>query len=265
MYFKKHGFPKEGEIIICTVKKIQRTTVFLILDDYENKEGIIHISEISPGRIRTIRDYVKEGKKVVCKVLRKNERYGNLDLSLRRVTTGQRLKKLKDVKLEEKSEKIIESVTKQQKLDFKKVYEQISNAALKDYESISHCFQDIAEREEVSLEKLGIDKKIANLLEELIKIRLKPQEIKVSRIVSMTCPGETGVETIKDALKKAKQYAEKSKYNLKLSYISAPKYSLILTSSDPKRAEIEIEEIVEVLEKEIEKNKGEIEVKKAKK
>jgi translation initiation factor 2 subunit 1 len=265
MYFKKHGFPKEGEIIICTVKRIQRTTVFLTLDEYEHKEGIIHISEISPGRIRTIRDYVKEGKKVVCKVLRKNERYGNLDLSLRRVTTGQRLKKLKDVKLEEKSEKIIESVTKQQKLDFKEIYEKISNAALKDYESISQCFQDIAEREEISLEQLGIDKKISQLLEELIKVRLKPQEIKVARIISMNCPGDEGVEIIKSALKKAKEFGKKNEYNLKLSYISAPKYSLILTSSDPKRAESEIEEVVEILEKEIEKNKGEIEVKKPKK
>ena len=95
MYFKKQGFPREGEIVVCTVRKIMRTTVFVDLDGYINREGIIHISEISPGRIRTIRDYVKEGKKVVCKVLRKNERYGNLDLSIRRVTTGQKLKKLK--------------------------------------------------------------------------------------------------------------------------------------------------------------------------
>ncbi len=265
MYFKKQGFPKEGEIVICTVRKIMRTTVFVDLDGYINKEGIIHISEISPGRIRTIRDYVKEGKKVVCKVLRKNEKYGNLDLSLRRVTTGQKLRKLKEIKLEQKSEKIIESVAKQLKLDTKKLYLTINDLILKEYESISQCFQDIAEREEASLESLGIDKKIAKLLKELIQIRLKPQEIKISRELIITCPGEKGIELIKTALKKAEEFGKKNKYNLKVSYISTPRYSLSITSSEPKTAESQIEEIIEILETEINKAKGNIEVEKTKK
>jgi len=66
MFYKKQGFPEVDDIIICTIKKILPNCVFVILDEYENKEGLIHISEISPGRIRNIRDFVKEGKKIVC-------------------------------------------------------------------------------------------------------------------------------------------------------------------------------------------------------
>ncbi len=58
----KKTFPDEKEIVVCTVKKILRDSIFATLDAYEGKEGMIHISEIAPGRIRNIRDYVKEGK-----------------------------------------------------------------------------------------------------------------------------------------------------------------------------------------------------------
>ncbi len=55
----KVGFPKESEIVICTVTNIQYNSVFVKLDEYKNLQGMIHISEISPGRIRNLRDFVK--------------------------------------------------------------------------------------------------------------------------------------------------------------------------------------------------------------
>jgi len=65
MLLKKEGFPERDEFVLCTVTNIQFHSVFVDLDEYV-KPGMIHISEISPGRIRNIRDFVKEGKKVVA-------------------------------------------------------------------------------------------------------------------------------------------------------------------------------------------------------
>ncbi len=266
MRFKKQGFPAEGEIVLCTVKRIQKTTVFVELDEYQNnREGIIHISEISPGRIRTILDFVKEGKKIVCKVLRRNERYGNLDLSLRRVTTGQKLNKLKDLKLEDKSEKIIEAVCKQLKLDFNKVYDEVSNKLLKQYESVGLAFQAIAENEELSLADSDVDKKTADALEILIKSRLKPQEIILTKTVLLSSPNPDGIDAIKKSLKKAIELAEKKKYDLKLLYISAPRYSLTITTANPKEADAQTEELLNTIKESIEKDKGTFDVEKAKK
>ena len=38
MYYKKKGIPENEEIILCTVKKILHNSIFVILDEYENKE-----------------------------------------------------------------------------------------------------------------------------------------------------------------------------------------------------------------------------------
>ena len=57
---------EEGQIVLCTVEKILGTTVFVKIEN--NGEGTLTTSEISPGRIRNLRDYVVIGKKIVCKI-----------------------------------------------------------------------------------------------------------------------------------------------------------------------------------------------------
>ncbi len=106
MLAKKQGLPEEDELVLCTVTSVQHHSVFVNLDEY-GKTAMIHISEVAPGRIRNIRDYVKEGKVVVCKVLKINER-GNVDISLRRVTEAQRRAKINQIKQGQKIEKIVE-------------------------------------------------------------------------------------------------------------------------------------------------------------
>ena len=54
-------------------------------------------------------NYVKEGKKIVCKVLRVNAERKQFDLSLRRVSVAMRKKKNEEAKLEQKSYKILEN------------------------------------------------------------------------------------------------------------------------------------------------------------
>ena len=78
---------EQGDLVICAVDKIIGTVVFVKIEGpYDVKEGTIIFSEIAAGRIRNIRDYVKEGKKIVCKVLDINNEKCYIDLSLRRVS-----------------------------------------------------------------------------------------------------------------------------------------------------------------------------------
>jgi translation initiation factor 2 alpha subunit (eIF-2alpha) len=80
-----------GDVVLCTVDRIVGTTVFVHIEG--NGEGSIILSEIAPGRIRNIRDYVVPKKKIICKVLRISG--DRIELSLRRVT----LKEQKDIEV----------------------------------------------------------------------------------------------------------------------------------------------------------------------
>jgi len=78
-----YDWPDEGELVVLHRSNVKNFGAFVTLDEFESKEGFIHIAEVSSGWIKYIRDYVREGQKVVCKVLKVDQDKGHIDLSLR--------------------------------------------------------------------------------------------------------------------------------------------------------------------------------------
>ncbi|HWM50791.1 MAG TPA: S1 RNA-binding domain-containing protein, partial [Thermoplasmata archaeon] len=44
-----YEWPDEGELVVCTVTNVKNFGAFVTLDEYESKEGFIHIAEVSSG------------------------------------------------------------------------------------------------------------------------------------------------------------------------------------------------------------------------
>jgi len=249
MFYSRQGLPEESEIVMCTVTKIQYSSVFVNLDDY-SKSGMIHISEIAAGRIRNIRDYVKEGKKVVCKVLRVHRDKGHIDLSLRRVTEAQRRNKVNEVKLEQKAESIIKYIAQQHKIQDKRLYQMIASPLLKDYEYLHHAFEDVVAGA-LDLSSLKLDKKILEQLNELIIQRFKPKFVEISGILKLSTYESNGVEIIKTALEKAMSYD-----GVSIRYLGGGKYKLDVTAKEYKEAETNMKQAVEAAIGYIKEHKG---------
>ena len=250
MLYKKKGLPEESDIVMCTVTKVMYNSVFAKLDDY-GFDGMIHISEVSPGRIRNIRDFVKEGKKVVCKVLRVNKARNQVDLSMRRVNDSQRRKKVDEVKQEQKAEKIIEYVAKQLKLDFEKLYKEIAAQVLEDYEYLHQFFFDIV-NDEGSFDDYKLDKKTADELKAIIKQRLKPVNVTIKGSLNISSKAPDGVEIVKAALEKGMVDE-----GIEMKYMGAGKYDLMITAPDYKIAEELLEKSTKLVLDEIETKGGE--------
>ncbi|HSB50390.1 MAG TPA: S1 RNA-binding domain-containing protein, partial [Nitrosopumilaceae archaeon] len=51
--------PEQGEIVIATVTKIMDHGAYVSLDEYNNIQGFLHISEIATGWIRHVEKFVK--------------------------------------------------------------------------------------------------------------------------------------------------------------------------------------------------------------
>jgi translation initiation factor 2 subunit 1 len=256
MLFRKHGFPEESELVVCTVTNIQYNSVFAKLDEYD-MQGMIHISEISPGRIRNIRDYVKEGKVIVCVVLRINRERGHIDLSLRRVNDGQRRKKLEQMKLEQKAEKIIEFVAKGEKTDTTQLYNKVMAAIADEYESLADYFEDIVAGN-TNIEKTALPKKTQDLLDEIVRQRIKLPAVEIKGTISLSVFEHDGVDRIKDILK---GILEIDNEKIKITYLGAGKYDFCITAQDYKTAEDILAKSKKVLETKLNKIKSEHEFK----
>jgi len=73
-----------GNIVKGKVTGIQPYGAFISLG--EDKQGLVHISEITNGFVRDIHDYVNVGDEVSVKVLSIDKESGKISLSLKAVT-----------------------------------------------------------------------------------------------------------------------------------------------------------------------------------
>jgi translation initiation factor 2 subunit 1 len=246
MLLKREGFPEEDEFILCTVTGINPHSVFVTLDEFGGRTGMIHISEVAPGRIRNIKDYVQEGKKIVCKVIQIREDRGHIDLSLRRVNEAQRRRKLNDIKQEQVAEKIIDAVAKQQKKKTEELFKKIADKILEDYDSIYESFEDVV-ADAVDISEY-MDKKTADLLTEIIKLRIKPEIIAIGGNVELSSYSSDGMDRVKKTL----QIIEKE--GVSVRYLGAGTHHVELRGEDYKEAEKILKKALESAEKFAKKN-----------
>ena len=243
MFYKKQGAPEENEIVLCRVTKIYPNSVFVDLLEFKDS-GMVHISEVSPGRIRNLRDYVSIGRQVVCKVLKIDRERGHIDLSLRRVNSNQRKEKLDEIKQELKAESIIKSVAKKIKIPVEELYKTISIPIFNDYEYLYDCFRDVAD-DSVTLESFGIKKAIADEFNEIILDKFKPEKIIVQGEIEIKTYDSMGVDKIKKVL----LAIEKISDTMNMSYLGGGRYKLVIEDFDYKPAEEHLAKALEILEK----------------
>jgi translation initiation factor 2 subunit 1 len=237
---------EESDLVICTVTKIYPHSVFVTMDDFGDRQGMIHISEIAPGRIRNIHDYVKIGKKVICKILSINREKGHIDLSLRRVSEGQKREKADIIKREQKAEKIVEFVADKLKVDRRKLYDEIFAKVPNDYACLHDFFEEFITDESI-LKKLNLQKSVYDMFAEVIRQRIKPPEVEVEADIKLKTYSADGVNRIKSILR----LIEMPKATIR--YKGGGSYSISIIDDNFKDAEKKLEKVNEIIEKEAKK------------
>jgi len=243
MALKKPEWPEVGDLVMATVETVTDYGAYVKLDEYD-KRGLLHISEISSSWIRNIRNFVREGQKVVLKVLRVDAEKGHVDLSLRRVTKREKIEKVMAWKRERKAETLIRSVAEKTGLSLEEVYEKAGALIEKEY-GLYEGFEKVVKGGAEVLTKIGVPEEIATVIAEVAKERIHIPLVKVKGIVELRCMKPDGVKVIKEAFLNAKK-AEKSRdAKLRFYVVAAPKYCVEVLAENYKRAEAVLERVAE--------------------
>ena len=246
-----HELPEVGEIIVATIAKIGDHGAYATLDEYNNIQGFLHVSEIAHGWVRNINKFVKEGEKKVLLVKNIREGREEIDLSLKQVSRDQQKKKLLDVKRFEKGKGILKNIQEKAKLSNNDV-EKLEDKILSRYDSVYDGAVDILRNGIKVFNDLKLPKKTLDIFEE-VSAKIKLPSVEIRGILELTDNRSNGIENIRNSL----QSFEKADQNgVKILYIGAPKYRISVTASDFKSAEKTIKPILEDIQKNIEKNKG---------
>lgn len=227
-----------GDVVLCTVDRIVGTIVFVKIDG--GKEGSIILSEIAPGRIRNLRDYVVPKKKIICKVLRISG--DRIHLSLRRVTPKEQKQVREEYKQEKSAKSILKSIIGEKSKD---VINQISK------EQKVHEFLQVAKTSPKELEKLVGKADSQKIIEILNSQKTKISSVKKEIMLTSTEPN--GLTLIKGILSKVK--------DAEIKYVSAGKYSFTSSDEDIKLADHKLKEILNNIEDKAKKEKIEFSIK----
>jgi translation initiation factor 2 subunit 1 len=236
MSLRRPEWPEVGDLVIATVVNITSYGVYVRLDEYD-KEGLLHVSEVASRWVRNVRDYVREGQKVVLKVLRVQAAKGQVDLSRRRVTKRDKKEKLLSWKKDRKAESLLRTAAEKLNISFEEAYEKAGALIENAFGDLHQGLEKTAKDGIDVLLELGIDNDLAVTLEEIAKEKIQISLVNVKGILELQNPKPKGVLIIKDTLKHAKEVGESEGADVSVYLVSPPNYRIVVSADDYKIAE----------------------------
>jgi translation initiation factor 2 subunit 1 len=253
----KKEYPDEGELVIGTITTVQGFGAFVSLDEYPNKEGFIHISEIATGWVKRIRNFVRERQKVVCKVVHVDQAKKHIDLSLKKVNDHQRREKIQEWKNAQKATKLFEMVAQGLGKTVEQCYKEFGDALVKKYGTMYAAFEECA-YEPNTLRNDGFSGDWLKKFEEIAKGSITVPFVEIKGMLLLTSFLPDGIEHIKEALLVAGK-SEFDDVTIDIKYIGAPRYMIKVKAPDYKIAESQMKRAVDRAGAYMEKIKGECE------
>ncbi|MFO8110827.1 MAG: translation initiation factor IF-2 subunit alpha [Thermoplasmata archaeon] len=228
-----YEWPTEGELVLGNVQTVKDFGAFIELEEYEGKIGFIHISEISSGWVKRIRDYIREGQKRVCKVLRVDKRQAHIDLSLKQVNEHQRREKLQAWKNHQKAEKLLSLVAEELDKTIDECYDEFAYDLIETMGSLYEAFEECTLNKD-ALKKAGFQGEWVDVFTRIARDNISPPYISIMGYLKLSSRRENGVDHIKEALS---TFGDVGGSKVEVSYMASPKYRVDIRSTDYKIAE----------------------------
>ena len=251
MSTKVQELPEVGEIVVATIAKVSDHGAYVTLDEYNDIQGFLHISEIAPGWVRNVTKYVKIGEKKVLLVKKVIPERSEIDLSLKQISKDQQKKKLLEVKRQEKEKTILKNVQEKANLTASEL-EELEKILYSKFNSVYDVFLEISMRGVGILDELRLSKKTIAAIEE-VSSKIKLPSVEIRGVLELTSIKPDGVEIIQKILL---DVIKNEGDNVEILYIGAPKYRLVITAQDFKTAEKKLRPILDTIQSSLEKQKG---------
>ncbi|MBP1909840.1 translation initiation factor IF-2 subunit alpha [Methanolobus bombayensis] len=231
----ENNWPESGDFVVCTVKNVTDFGAYTTLEEFGGKEGFIHISEIKAGWVKYVRDHVREGQKVVCKVLNVDSSRRHIDLSLKDVNEHQKRAKIQDWKNEQKAYKWLQFVSEETGTS-KEEMDKIKIKLLDNFGSLYSAFEEAAMNAEDAFNDIKMKKKIVKSIVSVAQNNIKLPFVDIAGYIDLNCYLSDGIEIIKMALEAGNKVDEEG-VKVDISYTGAPRYRIKVIAPDYKKAE----------------------------
>ncbi len=226
-------FPRRGELVVATVKEIVGHGAYLYIEDY-GIEGYLPITQVSTKWVRDIEDVIKEGQKIVVKVIRIDKFTKSVDVSYKDVSESEKSRILRLWKRNQRGIKIIKEAEKHLKekgfdINLEEKLEPIIEKEQTVYDALETIMMDPN-----VLDKVGLSN-IKNDLIEYLSKKIHLKKYYYEAIISVSSIDRGGVYKVKEALMKIDEALSKATglENTSIILVGSPRYRLTTWSYKP--------------------------------
>ncbi|MCX8203280.1 MAG: S1 RNA-binding domain-containing protein [Nitrososphaeria archaeon] len=237
---RKEGFPREGELVVATVKRVERHGAIVALEEYDGLDAFVHVSEISLKWVRNITDYLRVGQRAVLKVIRSNPETLQVDVSLRRVSNKEREEKMIEWSRKVKAARLIEAVAKETNTPMHVVEQGLVQPLRERGINVYSFLEELAMGEPLPGWIKVPEAFAAKLAEKCARDLKRP--VHVAKAVVKPSSRRGGVDAIRRAVEEAISVDPRS---VRITVIGSPRFFVRVEGRSPEEAESRLRACVE--------------------
>mmetsp|Transcript_23331 Transcript_23331/g.47250 ORF Transcript_23331/g.47250 Transcript_23331/m.47250 type:complete len:344 (-) Transcript_23331:178-1209(-) len=264
--FYEAEFPELEDVVVVQVKRIMSMGAYVSLLEYNGKEGMVLLSELSKRRIRSVSKLLRVGRTEICMILRVDKDKGYVDLSKRRVDPEDATAKEESFAKAKAVHGIMRHVASMNEIEVEELCNKVSwplyhNKKYQDAHDAlkQHINGEVNIWEEIDFTQPGQD--ISHLAEKIkadidvhLRRRLVQQTLRLRAKIEVSCSEYEGIDAVRAALEKGLEVT-KEDCDLKINLVAHPLFVVTCTCKDKTQGTAAIEEALKVVEDTI-KDKG---------
>jgi translation initiation factor 2 subunit 1 len=259
--FYSNHLPDLEDTVMVKVVKIAEMGAYVTLLEYDNKEGMILLSELSRRRIRSVNKLIRVGRSECVVVIRVDKDKGYIDLSKRRVdpkdiaACDERYAKAKAVN------SILRHVASQLGFTTNEQLEDLYEKAVWHFDkkekkkAAAYDYFKRALTDTTVFDECNLDPDIKSKLLEDITKKLTPQAVKIRADFEVSCFAYEGVEAVKEALIVGKQHSSEI-MPIKINLIAAPLFVITAQTMEREEGIAKVEKALDDIKSKIESYHG---------
>jgi len=252
-------FPNVDDLVMVKVTKIDAICAFVNLLEYNNREAIILLSELSRRRMKSVHKHIRIGNQEVLQVLRVDKEKGYVDLSKKNLTTEDIADCTATFNKAKTVHSIMKHVAERCHIDTIKLYEEFGWTLYRKYGHAYEAFKEAVNTETV-FDEFNLNPIIKDELIKIIQHRFAVQPVKYQADLEVTCFTREGINAIIPALKAGKEFGTPEE-PVKINLLSTPLYIVSVSCLSKDRATEILNNAIKAIEEKITVSGGNLVVK----
>jgi len=250
------GLPLRNELVVATVREVLGHGAYVSLDEYGNIRAYVHISELSRTWVKNIRVHVREGQRIVAKVLRIDPSKRQIDLSIKRVPEQMKKLKLLEAKRGQTAATLFKMIVDKMPEAERKKADDIIDILETHHELLYYGLEFASTATQKDLTSIGIEENWAKVIRKIASENIVAATVEIKGTAEISIPGGQGVVYLREALVAGKDEVREKNTSISIYTEGSPRYAIEVQSEDYKIAERALENALERMESIVERHHG---------